>query len=91
MAITPMAKVMIVCHRTQVSDLPAALQAEGIRQILNADEAAISKDTPELAALCERPKDLEEPVARLEHGASVSSRRTRRPRRAPVSSPPVRS
>jgi V/A-type H+-transporting ATPase subunit I len=66
MAITPMAKVMIVCHRTQVSDLLAALQAEGICQILNADEATISKDTPGLAAFRERPKDLEELVARLE-------------------------
>lgn len=70
MAITPMAKVMIVCHRTQVSDLLAALQAEGICQILNADEAAISKDTPELAALRERPKDLEELVGRLERSIS---------------------
>ena len=66
MAITPMAKVMIVCHRTQVSDLLAALQAEGICQILNADEAAISKDTPGLAAFRDRPRDLEELVSRLE-------------------------
>ncbi len=70
MAITPMAKVMIVCHRTQVSDLLAALQAEGICQILNADEAAISKDTPELAAFRDRPKDLDELVARLERSIS---------------------
>lgn len=66
MAITPMAKVMIVCHRTQVSDLLEALQDAGICQILNADEAAVSKDTPGLAALRERPKDLEELVSRLE-------------------------
>ena len=66
MAITPMAKVMIVCHRTQVSDLLAALQAEGICQILNADEAMIGKDTPGVAALRNRPKDLDELVARLE-------------------------
>jgi V/A-type H+-transporting ATPase subunit I len=59
-----------VCHRTQVSDLLAALQAEGICQILNADEAAISKDAPELAAVRERPKDLEELVARLERSIS---------------------
>jgi len=70
MAITPMAKVMIVCHRTQVSDLLAALQAEGICQILNADEATISKDTPGLAALRERPKDLEELVGRLDRSIS---------------------
>ena len=68
MAITPMAKVMIVCHRTQVADLLAALQAEGICQILNADEASISKDTPGLTAFRDRPRDLEELVARLERG-----------------------
>jgi len=66
MAITPMAKVMIVCHRAQVADLLAALQAEGICQILNADEATVSKDTPGLTSLRERPKDLEELVARLD-------------------------
>ena len=66
MAITPMAKVMIVCHRTQVSDLLEALQDAGTCQILNADEAMVCKDTPGLAALRERPKDLEELVSRLE-------------------------
>jgi V/A-type H+-transporting ATPase subunit I len=65
-----MAKVMIVSHRTQVSDLLAALQAEGICQILNADEASISKDTPGLAAFRDRPKDLDELVARLERSIS---------------------
>ncbi|MEN6426652.1 MAG: V-type ATP synthase subunit I [Phycisphaerales bacterium] len=66
MAITPMAKVLIVSHRSQVSDLLTALQAEGICQILNAEEAAISKDVPGLTAFRDRPRDLEELVARLE-------------------------
>ena len=39
MAIAQMAKVMIVTHRSQASDLLEALQREGICQILNADEA----------------------------------------------------
>lgn len=65
MAIIPMAKVMIVCHRSQVSELLEVLQEEGICQILNADEAMISKDAPELAGVRERPKDVEELVARL--------------------------
>jgi V/A-type H+-transporting ATPase subunit I len=68
MAITAMSKVMIVCHRTQVSDLLEALQEAGICQILGADEARISQDAPELAAARERPKDLEELVGRLERG-----------------------
>jgi V/A-type H+-transporting ATPase subunit I len=66
MAITPMAKVMIVCHRTQVSDLLEALQDAGVCQVLNADEAAIAKETPGLAAVRERPKDLDDLVGRLE-------------------------
>ena len=70
MAITPMAKAMIVCHRSQVSDLLEALQEAGICQILNAEEAMVSKESPGLAALRERPKDLEELVARLERGTS---------------------
>ncbi len=68
MAIAPMTKVMIVCHRSQVSDLLEALQNEGICQILNAEEAAVSKDTPELATVRERPRDIEELIARLEKG-----------------------
>ncbi len=70
MAIAPMTKVMIVCHRSQVSDLLEALQNEGICQILNAEEAAVSKDTPELAAIRERPRDIEELIARLEKGTA---------------------
>ncbi|NLZ04933.1 MAG: V-type ATP synthase subunit I [Phycisphaerae bacterium] len=66
MAITPMAKVLIVSHRSQVGDLLAALQAEGICQILNADEATISKDAPGLTVGRDRPRDVEELLARLE-------------------------
>ena len=70
MAITPMAKVMIVSHRSQVSDLLEVLQDAGVFQVLDADEATVSKETPGLAASRERPKDLEELVVRLERGTS---------------------
>ena len=66
MAIAQMTKVMIVCHRSQVSDLLEALQEEGICQILNAEEAMVSKDAPELVTVGERPKDIEETIARLD-------------------------
>jgi len=59
MAIARMAKVIIVSHRTQASELLEVLQHEGICQILNADEAMVSKDWPELAGPAERPKDVE--------------------------------
>ncbi len=48
MAIAQMAKVMIVSHRSQASDLLEALQAEGICQFLNAEQAMVAKDMPEL-------------------------------------------
>jgi len=66
MAIAQMAKVMIVSHNSQVSDLLEALQAEGICQILNAEQAMVTKDMPELTAAAERPKDIESLLNRLQ-------------------------
>ena len=66
MAIAQMAKVMIVSHRTQVSELLEALQAEGICQILNADDAVVSRDFPELGGDVQRPKDIETLLNRLQ-------------------------
>jgi len=66
MAIAQMAKVIIVSHRSQASELLEVLQREGICHILNADEAILSRDFPELGAAAERPKDIEELLNRLE-------------------------
>lgn len=66
MAITQMAKVMLVTHRSQAAELLEALQHDGICQILNAQQAAVTKDMPELAAAAERPKDTEYLLGRLE-------------------------
>jgi V/A-type H+-transporting ATPase subunit I len=66
MAIAQMAKVMLVTHRSQAAELLEALQRDGICQILNAQQAAVAKDMPELAAAAERPKDLEQLLSRLE-------------------------
>jgi V/A-type H+-transporting ATPase subunit I len=57
MAIAQMAKVIIVSHRTQASQLLEALQRDGICQILNAEEAMLSKDWPELGTAAEQLKD----------------------------------
>ncbi len=67
MAIAQMAKVIIVSHRTQASQLLEALQCDGICQILNAEEAMLSKDWPELSTAAEQPKDkdIEVLLARL--------------------------
>jgi len=66
MAVAQMAKVIIVSHRTQASELLEALQREGICHILNADEAIVSRDFPELGTSAERPKDIEGLLNRLE-------------------------
>ena len=70
MAIAPMKKVMILSHRSEVEDLLEALQAEGIFQILRTEEAAVSRDFPDLAAAADKPRDLEQLVGRLEKGTA---------------------
>ncbi len=66
MAIAQMAKIIIASHRTQASELLEELQRVGICHILNAEEAILSRDFPELSASAERPKDIETLVNRLE-------------------------
>jgi len=66
MAIAQMAKIIIASHRTQASELLEKLQRGGICHILNAEEAILSRDFPELSASAERPKDLETLLNRLE-------------------------
>lgn len=66
MAVAQMVKVIIVSHRTQASELLESLQREGICHILNAEEAMVSKDFPELGTSAERPKDIEGLLSRLE-------------------------
>jgi len=61
-----MAKVMIVSHRSQASELLEALQSEGLCHILNAEQAVVSRDFPDLAALAERPKDIEGLLNRIQ-------------------------
>ena len=68
MAISQMAKMMIVSHRSEAAELLEALQSEGTCQILNAEEAMVSKDFPELAGISQRPRDLEELLNRLTKG-----------------------
>jgi V/A-type H+-transporting ATPase subunit I len=66
MAIAQMAKIIIVSHRSQASELLETLQREGICHILNADEAIVSRDFPDIAASGERPKDVEGLLNRLQ-------------------------
>ncbi len=65
MAISRMAKVIIISHRSEATELLEALQREGICQILNSEEATVSRDMPELATEAERPRDIEQTLNRL--------------------------
>jgi len=66
MAIAQMAKVIIVSYRTEASELLEVLQREGICQVLNAEEAMVSRDSPELTVAGQRPRDIEELLNRLQ-------------------------
>ena len=65
MAISKMAKLIIVRHRTEAERLLEALQLDGICQVLNAEEAMVSKALPELCTAAERPREIEELLGRL--------------------------
>lgn len=65
MAISKMAKVIIVSHRTEAERLLEALQLDGICEVLNAEEAMVSKALPELCTAAERPREIEELLGRL--------------------------
>jgi len=73
MAISQMAKVMIVSHRSEAGELLEALQGSGLCQILNAEEAMVTKDWPELEVSAERPKEIEELLGRLTKSVSFLS------------------
>ncbi len=66
MAIASMQKVMIVAHRSQVTELLSALQDCGVVQILDAERAMVSKEWPELMVETRRHRDLEESIDRLD-------------------------
>ncbi len=66
MAIAPMEKILIVAHRSQAVELLEALQEAGLVHLLDAAQAMVSKEWPELQTEFRRPKDLEELVGRLE-------------------------
>ncbi|MHC4644837.1 MAG: V-type ATP synthase subunit I [Planctomycetota bacterium] len=80
MAIAQMVKVLIVTHRSQASQLLEQLQREGVCQILDAQEAMVSRDLPELAAKTERPKDIEELLNRLGKAIAFESNYAKRPK-----------
>lgn len=80
MAIAQMAKVIIVSHRTEATELLEALQHEGICQILDAQEAMVSRDWPEPTTGAERPVKTEELLNRLAKSIAFLKRYSESPR-----------
>jgi V/A-type H+-transporting ATPase subunit I len=70
MAISSMAKILIACHKSQASQLLEALQQSGICQVLNAEEAMVSKYYPDLGTAGERPRQLEEKLNLISKSAA---------------------
>lgn len=66
MAVERMMKILIAAYRSEAAELLEKLQQAGIVQILDAERAMVSKDWPELQIDVERPKELEDMVARLD-------------------------
>ena len=65
-----MAKVLIVSPRTEAAQLLEAMQNEGICQILNAEEAMVSKQWPELNVAADRPRQSEQLLEGLNKAAT---------------------
>lgn len=70
MAISRMEKILIVTHHSEANELLETLQHHGICQILNAEEAMVSKDWPDLGTAGKRPRQTEELLGRLTRSAA---------------------
>ncbi|MBN2106121.1 MAG: V-type ATP synthase subunit I [Deltaproteobacteria bacterium] len=60
-----MQKVMIVVHRSQVSEVLETLQEAGLVQVLDAERSMVTKEWPELEVEPYRHRDLEDSIDRL--------------------------
>ena len=67
MSICKMAKILIVSHRSEATQLLETLQGSGICQILSAEESIVSKEFPDLANACDRPKEIEDNLNKVKN------------------------
>ncbi|HOQ05817.1 MAG TPA: V-type ATP synthase subunit I [Anaerohalosphaeraceae bacterium] len=89
MAIAPMEKILIIAHRSQAAQLLEALQEAGLVHLLDAAQAMVSKEWPELQTEFRRPKDLEELVSRLEKAIAFLEAHAQEPSGRSLFSPRV--
>jgi V/A-type H+-transporting ATPase subunit I len=72
-----MAKILIVSHRSEATELLEALQGESICQVLSAEESIISKEFPDLTIACDRPKEIEDAVSKVKNSITFLKRHTK--------------
>ena len=65
MAVVKMKKFLIASHQSDAAVLLESLQGEGICQLLNSDQAMVTKEFPELTVSAKRPKEIEDLLGRL--------------------------
>ncbi|MHC5075348.1 MAG: V-type ATP synthase subunit I [Planctomycetota bacterium] len=73
MAVAQMSKFIIASHSSEASDLLENLQQNGICQLLESEQATITRDDPELVVENNKPKDVEQLLSRLENSISFLS------------------
>ncbi|MHC4758073.1 MAG: V-type ATP synthase subunit I [Planctomycetota bacterium] len=61
-----MSKFIVASHSSEASEVLEALQHQGICHLLEAHEATVTRDNPELVKENEKPKDIEQLLQRLE-------------------------
>ncbi len=77
MSICKMAKILIVSHHSEATQLLEALQGRGICQILSAEESIISKEFPDLTTACDRPKEIEDAVNKVKNSITFLKKHAR--------------
>jgi len=65
MSICKMAKILIVSHRSEATELLEALQGGGLCQVLSAEESIVSKEFPDLTTAGDRPKEIEDALNKV--------------------------
>ena len=77
MSICRMAKILIVSHRSEATELLEALQGESICQVLSAEKSIISKEFPDLTIACDRPKEIEDAVSKVKNSITFLKKHTK--------------
>ncbi|MHC4256505.1 MAG: hypothetical protein ACYSUL_13010 [Planctomycetota bacterium] len=68
-----MSKFIVASHSSEASEVLEALQHQGICHLLEAEQATVTRDAPDLIPENKKPKDIEKLLSRLEKSISFLS------------------